>query len=374
MRIVDESGRLFGRVNVFDAAIALVVLAALAIAIAGAGGALVGSPADTGEPATRYATVDLGGQSSDVAARLSAGDTATAGSAANLTITDTYVGPAAGDNVSVHVRVRVNGTLAGAEQGRVFQYGDDPLGRGDDLAIETAAYEVDGEVTKLETENDSLATRTLPVLVEADLSPSAAAHVERNDTYRLANRTVATVTGTVITPATGRANRTALVSLSLRTIRRSGQSYFGETRIAVGRSVPFRTNRYALSGSVARWGDVSPPGEPATVTTVVKLEDVDPEVADGFEAGMTERRGGTAIAEIGSVRTEPASVVVTTDAGEIYERDHPRNRDVYLTVELRVRRTDDGLRFRTRPLREGSTVTLDFATVVADGTVVDVER
>lgn len=373
MRIVDDTGRLFGRVNVYDALVVLLVLGAV-----GAGVIFVDPFASGGDPATRYATVDLGEQPLATADRISAGDVSVAGGA--ITVTDTYVGPGQDEATSVVVRVRVNGTLAdegdggraGVDDPRVFEFRGGPLRRGDALTVETPGYEVSGDVLDLDRENASLSTGRLPVLVEASVTPSTAALLDRGDVYRLDDRSVATVTESTVAAAGNGENRTALLGLSLRTVRHSGNTYFGDTRVLVGQTVSFRTDRYAVSGSVTRWGNASLPGDPATRTVVVKLANVDPEVADGLESGLVERRDGTVVARLTDVRTEPASVVLTSEDGDIYERDHPRNLDVSLTVDLRVRRTDDGLRFRARPLREGSDVLLDFRSIVVDGTVIDV--
>ena len=107
MKLIDDTGRLFGWVNVYDAAaVALVVLA-----VAGVGVALLDpfgaeETAPPAESATRYATVDLGDHPAAVAERLSAGD-----GEDGVTVTDTYVGPGDGDDVRIVARVRLDGTL-----------------------------------------------------------------------------------------------------------------------------------------------------------------------------------------------------------------------------------------------------------------------
>lgn len=385
MRILDENGRLFGSVNVFDAAVVVAVVVAIAagvVLVGPVGGWIDGGGGDDGadgpgsDRATRYATVDLGERPPALAERVTVGDVA-AGErpSENLTVTDTYVGPASGDNVSVVVRVRVDGTLADGDRtgDGTVAFGDQPLGRGSDLGFETGEYEVGGTVLAVDATNATLQTRTLPVLVETSPSRATAAHVEPGDAFRIDGRAVAEVTGAVLEPAASGRNRSGVVGLRLQTIRHSGHTYFGDTRVLVGQRVEFRTDRYALSGTVARWGDDSLPGEPTTRTVVVAVDDADPDVVDGLEAGQVARRDGTTVARLVDVHSEPASVVVTGADGQLYEREHPRNRDVTLAVELRVRRTEDGLRFRTRSLHEGAEVALDFRTIVVEGTVIDVE-
>ena len=361
--LIDERGRLFGRVNVYDAAV--VVIVGLAVV----GGAVVlldhfaAEDDSGGESVTRYVTLDLGERSPTVAAQISAGDTD-----GGLTVTDTYLGPAAGGNVSVLARVRVEGTMDGER----FEYFGNRVGPGAPLDLETDSYTVDGEVVALATNNESIATETTPVVVETELASATAAFVQRNDTSRIDGRTVGTVTEATVEPATDSGSRTALVGLSLVTVSYDSRTYFGSRELLVGNAVPFRTDRYAFSGVVTQvdTASLSESGRNRTVT--VELENVDPDVADGYEVGLVERSGGETVARVTGVTTEPAAVVVTSESGEVYERDHPRNLDVTLTTSLRVRDTADGLRFRTRPLREGGTVRFDFGTIATNGTVTNI--
>lgn len=377
MSVVDDSGRLFGRINVVDAAVVLMIV----VAVVGAGVVFLdpfgAGAGDGGEPATRYATIDLGERSPSTASQITEGDTSARGESADssegITVTDTYVGPGAGANASVVVRVRIDGTTIESDDGAdsSFEYADERLRRGSDLTIDTTDYTVRGELLQMEASGDSLQTDTQSVLVRSTVDPTVATAVEEGDRYRLGDRTVATVDEVVVASGVG-PNRSALLGLSLETISRSGNVYFGDRRLLVGRTVDVHTARYELSGPVTQWATDAGLPEPTTRTAVVKVADVPPEIADGVEAGMVERREGAAIASVERVRTEPASVVLTSDDGNVCEREHPRNLDVYLTVELQVRSTDDGLEFRLEPLRDGSSVRLDFRTVVVEGTVTDV--
>jgi len=379
---IDDRGRLFGRVNVIDAAVvavvALVVLAAGGIVFA----SLIddrGTPEsgdatdDRGTPESRYATVDLGEQSPAVASRFSAGDASGDG---DIAVTDVYVGPGTGDNVSVVARVRVNGTLtpADAADERTFEYRDAPVRRGDQLAVTTSVYGVNGTVLSLAESGASLDTATLPVVVETSLPAATRDAVSVGDTFRLDDRRVATVEETEFPPVGNETTRTDLVGLTLHTVNRSGGTYFGGTELRLDESIEFSTSRYAFTGNVTRWGSSSPAGERAATTATITLRDVDPDVADDIRTGAVERRGDAVTATVTDRRTAPATVVLTSDDGNIYEREHPRNVDVTLTVDLRTRRTDDGLVFHGRPLRAGTDLTLRLETVTVDGTVTDLDE
>lgn len=365
MTVVDEDGRLFGRINVFDALVVSVVL--FVVLVAGAA-ALLAAGEDGGEAATRYATVDLGDQSPAVAERISTGDAALGG---DVAVTDVYVGPAGAGNVTVVVRARVDGTLRSAGGGgeRAFEYRGQPLQEGDDLGVETATYDVDGAVLELSASGETLDTGTLGVVVETALPAATRSYVDAGDAYTLDGREAATVEETVFPPAATDAGRTDLVGLSLRTIAHSGGTYFGDAEVRLGTSIDFRTAQYAFSGEVVRWGSTAPAGERTTTNATIVLRDLDPEVADGIRAGMVERRGGAVTARVTAERTAPATVVLTGENGSIHEREHPRKVDVTLAVELRTRTTDAGLRFHARSLQEGSNVTLDLGRITVTGTV-----
>lgn len=377
MPLIDDEGRLFGRVNVVDAA---VVVAVLAAAVAGV--ALLdpfAAPASESEAdeegVTRYLTLDLGPQPLAVAERVTAGDT---DADADLTVTDAYVGPAGGgDGVArVVVRARVDGTAA---DGSGVALDGEPVRRGDELTLAAAGYEAAGDVLAVDAEGARLPTGTTPVVIDAALPPAVADRVDAGDVARLAGRPVATVEGTVIAPVETRARagpngseRPALVGATLRTITISGETYFGDAPVLLGERVGIRTDRYAFAGSVTRWGNASPPGVRTNTTATVRLSSLTPAVADAVEAGLVERRGGVTTARVVERSAAPTPVVVTSADGRVYERAHPRNVTLTLTVELRTRRTPEGLRFHTRPLRVGSRVAFDFGTVAVDGTVVDV--
>lgn len=359
---------MLGRVNVVDALAVCLVVAILAAGVAFA------DPFGTEESATRYATIDLGTQSVPVAASISAGDT-TVGDADGVTITDTYAVPTGERNATVVVRARLNGTLAERDGGDpAFEFGGSRLRSGEPLAVETAEYEVRGEVVEVAAEGETLDVGRTQVVVESTLPSAVADTVDAGDAARIAGQRVATVERAVVAPVERGTDRPALVGLTLRTISYAGETYYGDAEVSIGRQMRFRMENYTFAGTVTRRGAASPSGVPTNTTAVVKVPNVTPDVADGIQAGMVERRDGIVTARITERRAEPTPVVLTSDDGRIYERNHPRNQTLYLTVDLRTRQTQDGLRFRTQPLEEDRAVVFDFSTITVRGIVVDVRE
>jgi hypothetical protein len=104
------------------------------------------------------------------------------------------------------------------------------------------------------------------------------------------------------------------------------------------------------------------------------MTDVRDQFADALQPGMTEQRGTTTTARLIAVDTKPSLIIATGNNGSVNVVDHPFNREVTLTAELRVRQTTTGLRFKGQPLRQGSEVVLDLGTVTVRATVVSAGR
>jgi hypothetical protein len=373
MQLLDDAGRLFGVVNVVDALAALLFVSLLV-----AGVAVVGGFGDSGEAATRYATVEFGTQPAYAAESISVGDRSSVGPAAgNLTVTDLFVTGGNGSaSATVYARVAVEGRLVERRNrtGTAFTYADRPLPVGSSLAFTGDDYTLDSRVTALAGDGESLDTATLPTRAETTVPVEVADAVSVGDEYRLAGRTVATVTDVRSYPTTDPARRFLSLGLDLRTVADGGTQRFAGEPVTLGSTVPFRTDAYVLDASVVRRGDDTPSGESVTTGATVSVESVDPAVAAELGPGVTETVDGTTLATVTAVTSENATVVVQSEGGEIFAREHPVLEAVTVSVDLATRRTESGLRFHGRSLTVGGTVTLDFGTVRVTGTVTGVER
>ncbi|AHG01020.1 hypothetical protein HALLA_13330 [Halostagnicola larsenii XH-48] len=145
--------------------------------------------------------------------------------------------------------------------------------------------------------------------------------------------------------------------------------------LTLGSELKLDLGTYATSGTVTALDsdEDALAADETTTDTEVELRNVTPAVADGLEEGMTETVRGETVATIQSVESEPATVILESDGGDIYEREHPQNVDVTLTVELATTETETGTSFRGRQLGIGTSVVLDFDTVTVDGEVTALE-
>ncbi|WP_136689067.1 DUF4330 family protein [Halorhabdus amylolytica] len=369
MDVIDEDGRLFGLVNVIDA---LVVLLVLAVAVAGF--ALLDPFGPSGTEESRFATIDLGDQPQYVVDQIQRGDVMRPERATrNVTVTDVYVGPANGENVTAVVRARINGTFKeSGDSGPRFTYAGERITRGNAFTLETDDYGIEGTITRLSQDGTTLETNTRQLAIEATVPMTVANEIAVEDTYNVGGDPIGTIRAVDTYPADDPTTRRVTIGVDIRTIDREGGEYFGTSRVSLGSALPFETDAYALSGTIVARGSHVPAGTTETRTILVRADNVRPDFADGITEGMTEEIRGETTGRIVEKRVEPASVILTSDGGDIFERDHPRNKDVYLTVDVQVRETMDGYQFHARPLAEGNAITLDFRTLTVQGTVSDI--
>jgi len=254
------------------------------------------------------------------------------------------------------------------QRGEVQQFAGRPLRLGTAVPFSTGEYALSGSIVALgET---TVQQRTVPVRASTTVPQAVADAVEEGDTFRLGNESVVTIQSMQSIP-TGNANQRQLqLGLALRAITIDGETRFLGRPVRVGTSVPVQTDQYSFDAQITSVR--RPHGETTETTVRVAWENVRPDVADDLRTGMTVQSRGID-ARITGLDTEPATVVLTSESGEIFAREHPVNEDVTLTLSLEARRTESGLVFQGRPLQSGRTLVLDFGTVTVDGTVTSVQ-
>lgn len=364
MDLLDDDGNLFGVVNVVDA---LVLLFVLGVVTAGAAFVLQPEPTPEGpNVGTTNVTLDLGTQPDYLVSAINEGDTHNAGGESELTITDVHLTPQE-DQTQVIVRAELRG-IAGDDS---IEYANAPPRLGRALNIATSTYQVSGRIRAVGGD-DSLSTEQTDVVLSDTMSAADAEEVTQGDEIRLGGRTVATVE-TVSTFATKNPDqRRVVVGATLETYTQHGDRRFGGTPVRTGQTITLPADAYTFDGQVERVGALEPRGTVTERTVTLQLYDVRDVMADAIQSGMTERSGGEAIARITEVQTEPSVIIATGDDGSVNVVDHPYNRKVTLTAELRVRETTSGLTFKGQSIRQGSEVVIDLGTVTIRATVVSV--
>ncbi|EMA61304.1 hypothetical protein C470_07259 [Halorubrum distributum JCM 13561] len=368
MELIDDEGRLFGRVNVIDA---LVVLLIAAVVVAGAAFVFADDPepAPTPETDTTYATLDVGTVSPYIVDTIEEGDTFSPDGASTLRITDVHLTPQ-GEDTRVVLRVALEGELNGQES---LIYGGAPPRLGRALDITTDRYQISGQLRAV-GESDALTTEQQRVLLSSQVDAATAADVTPGDEIRLSDRTVARIDNVTTYATSQSTQRQLLVEATLTAHRQQDRLRFGGNPIRRGQTVTLPTSEYILDGQIEQVGGDVELGATTTRTVTLRMEEVREDFADAIEPGMVERTGDTTVARVTGVETEPSHIIATGDDGSVNVVDHPVNREVTITADLQLRETPSGLTFKGDQIRQGSTVTLDLGTVTVEATVVSVER
>lgn len=236
MELLDEKGRIFGRVNIIDA---LVVLFALAIVVAGA--ALVFG--DTNEQPvpeepperTMYVTVVTGGQT---ATEISTGEINASGTSANITDVHRTAGP------RTYLRLELNGTETDAG----FRFGGNPVRLGDGLTLANDRLRTGTRVVERGTD-ERFAIDTTDVTLAATVRTPVAEAVASGDNQQVGDSPVATVASVERT----RINETHSdieVTLELQTRTVEGAPHYAGRPVRLGRELVVATDRYEFRGDI----------------------------------------------------------------------------------------------------------------------------
>jgi len=163
---------------------------------------------------------------------------------------------------------------------------------------------------------------------------------------------------------------------------RTGEDFeFDGEAVETGSELSIATDAYDVTGEVTHLADDGERlsddeswfGSEETTTIEVSLTNVDQSVTAGLTAGQSDRFYGQTDATIESIDRQPADVVTESADGDLQLREHPRNEDVTLEVELRTHETEPHLRFRGESLRHGESVVLHFETRTIDGEVTEIQ-
>jgi hypothetical protein len=251
--------------------------------------------------------------------------------------------------------------LSTIARGPSTQFGPSPVRIGNTIPFQTEDYDLQPRI--LELGSTDIPTTKTSVVLETTVPASVVADVQTGDEFTIGGNTVAALESVLVYPTSNRSVKHVVAGATL-TIRVDGdRDLFAGREVSVGTTVPFRTAEYDFTGEILRRGSTSPPGQPTTTTATLELTNVRPEIADSIVAGQTETVRGETLARITGKTASPAVVILEAEDGNIFEREHPRNLDLTLTVELQTRETTTGLSFHGRQIQIGDTIVLDLGPI-----------
>ncbi|NHN40964.1 DUF4330 family protein [Halorubellus sp. JP-L1] len=264
-------------------------------------------------------------------------------------------------------RVIVAVDLLAHRDGDRPQFGSTPLRLGESVQLNTEEYSLSGSILRIGVGELPISERD--VLLRTGMSADEASALSVGDEYEVNGQTVATVQSVDAYGTGNPERRLVYVGVSYVTYEPRAEPQFAGQVVREGAQLPFRTDEYEFEGRVVRENALEQRGEETTRTVTLEIESAQPDVANSLEAGMAERVNGETIAGLSNVSVEPADIVLTSDDGNVYLREHPVEKDVAITADLQVRESINGVTFKGESIRAGDTVLIDLGTVTIRATV-----
>ena len=248
--IIDAEGNLFGKINIIDA---LVILVVIAVVIAGL--AMVGvlseddpngedASTETNESSvgdasleTQYATVDAGSHPRFVVDRISDGDTVTQ-AGRNITVTNVYQTPTSATSSSVLVGVELE------------TESENPARTGDTVDIGTDGYDIDGEILRIE--DTPPAVEIEPVTVELridDVDRETADAIQKEASSPTQDLSLVTISAVSTQPT--ETNVSVRLTAELGTVQTAGGPQFHSTPIRVGNTIEADLGTVEIEGTIS---------------------------------------------------------------------------------------------------------------------------
>jgi len=228
-----------------------------------------------------------------------------------------------------------------------------------------------------ETESNELVAATRYATVDLGTHPNRVANqITTGDTMeRNGHNLTVTDVYSVPTDATSAAVvvRAELEGELTETAANTTRFVFGGNQSRVGDSLSIETDEYSADGPIQRLDEDGSTLNTESITVDMKIEDVDRDVAASITDGTVQTSRGDTVVTVDSVSTQPAEHVYETEDGELRVQDHPTNRDVRLTLELRTIETESGNQFNDGPLRISDSIRLDLGTITVSGTITGID-
>lgn len=241
MEIIDDTGRLFGVVNVVDALVVLLVI----VAVVAGYTLLLGDRPNPDREQTNYGTIEYTVETAAEHSLVAASDRLMpVGGGDTLTVRDAAYSFTPGGSVHVVARVAYKGTPE-IRNGKVH------VGSGHEVATDT--YRTNVRFLALNQTSPTLETQESRVVLAVNESWSVGQMVEPGTTVTVGPQTVAHVTD-VSAVGRNRSELAELVGLELRTRSGPTANSFGGRPVLVNTRHSVVTNDTVISGRIYRVG------------------------------------------------------------------------------------------------------------------------
>lgn len=157
-------------------------------------------------------------------------------------------------------------------------------------------------------------------------------------------------------------------------IKKENQLYFKGKRIERNSLIEFKTDKYKVIGMVAKSFEITPSIEERWILLEVKFSGIVPEIADIIQKGAIERDTfGKIVARIVSVISNKPSQVLTLKDNEFVILNHPFNRDILISLKVLCIEKDGVYYFKNYPVKMGNNIAFSTDLYSITGLIIGME-
>jgi predicted protein tyrosine phosphatase len=157
-------------------------------------------------------------------------------------------------------------------------------------------------------------------------------------------------------------------------IKNGKQLYFKDKRVRVSSLLEFKTDKYRVMGLIAKAFKITLPLEEKWISLQVKFSGVLPEVANVVQKGDIEKDAfEKTVARISSIISNKQSQVLTLKEDEFISLKHPFNKDILASLDVRCIEKEGVYYYKNYPVKMGNNIVFATDLYSISGVIVGME-
>ncbi len=359
MAFIDDKGRLLGKINIIDLMVIIFVILIIAV---GAKFVLV-------KPEPEYITAEVlvQNQPYEVISRITVGSQILDSSQIKIgEVLEMDTIPA---GVNKDLRLYLNLSITG-KNGR-FYFQNNELIINNNLNLRIKNLKLDTTILSINHPHHEKINIVVEVL--ANNQPYEVAHGIEEGTLIMdgsQKKKIGKVLGIDTIPAG--VNKNMRLYLNLLVVQEDGRFYFQNKELQTNGRLMLAIGNINLDTTIISINQ--PQSEETKAVIEVLFKNTNQWVAEAISSKDTElNHHGKIIAKITNTEKVPAVIVVTSDAGNVYEREHPLLKDVTAAFEIIAKKQGSSFLFHNKELKVGQGFTFYNENYIITGTIISRE-
>ncbi|MEA3515054.1 MAG: DUF4330 domain-containing protein [Nanoarchaeota archaeon] len=168
------------------------------------------------------------------------------------------------------------------------------------------------------------------------------------------------------------ANKDLTLYLNLSVRKEDGRIYFLNNEMLINRNLDIKIANIKLDTRIISLNQTQTNEKKAAIEVLFKNRE--PWLAEIISKGDIEvSHKGRIVARIKDAEYAPAQMVITSDTGNVYEREHPLNKDITAKFEIIAKKKGNSLLFHNQEVKIGQQFTFYNENYIITGTIISRE-